>query len=413
MKKLFLILACSSLGIMGLNAQVQLVKEVEKDLAGATDYPALREKLKPAFENEESKNDAYTWFVAAKIEMQNYDDMYKVRIVNPAGADISKMGAALLDGYDYMKKALPLDSVPEKDKKTGEIKLDKKTGQPKIKAKYSGKIVNIMAENYNALNMIVGDLHNGKEYKNAVRAYELCASLPFEPYMKGKMSQPADTIVGELRFYQGVALWQDDNPGDAIGAFAQARKLGYTKKEAYDYPLNCAAQVRDEKMIAEIAKEALPVYGKQDSQYVRILINAYLNEKNYDEANKILDQAINDDPQNAEFVNLKGNLVENQSSIEEALPYFKQAVDLDPTYSKAYFDLGRYYFNKAIKVRDENVDLIGDALVAMVNPLYEQALPYLEKAYELDKENLDAKNALRSIYYQLGNEEKLNAIENQ
>ena len=51
MKKLFLILACSSLGIMGLNAQVQLVKEVEKDLAGATDYPALREKLKPAFEN--------------------------------------------------------------------------------------------------------------------------------------------------------------------------------------------------------------------------------------------------------------------------------------------------------------------------------------------------------------------------
>ena len=103
----------------------------------------------------------------------------------------------------------------------------------------------------------------------------------------------------------------------------------------------------------------------------------------------------------------------NQSSIEEALPYFKQAVDLDPTYSKAYFDLGRYYFNKAIKVRDENVDLIGDALDAKVNPLYEQALPYLEKAYELDKENLDAKNALRSIYYQLGNEEKLNAIENQ
>ena len=86
---------------------------------------------------------------------------------------------------------------------------------------------------------------------------------------------------------------------------------------------------------------------------------------------------------------------------------------MDPTYSKAYFDLGRYYFNKAIKVRDENVDLIGDALDAKVNPLYEQALPYLEKAYELDKENLDAKNALRSIYYQLGNEEKLNAIENQ
>ena len=398
---------------MGLNAQTQLVKDVEKDLAGSTDYAAMREKLKPAFENEESKNDAYTWFVAAKIELKCYDDLYKVRVINPAGVDVAVMGAALLDGYDYLKKALPFDSVPEFDKKTGEPKIDKKTGLQKIKTKYSGKIVSDMAENYNPLNMIVGDLHNGKEYKNAVRAYELCSTLPFESYMKGKLQQPADTIIGELRFYQGVALWQDDNPKDAIGVFELARKLGYTKKEAYDYPLSCAAQIRDEQTIAAIAKEALPVYGKQDSQYIRILINSYLNEKNYAEANKILDQAINDDPQNAEFVNLKGNLVENQVSIDEALPYFKQAVELDPTFARAYYDLGRYYFNKAVKVRDENIDLTGEALDAKVNPFYEQALPYLEKAYELDPEYLDAKNALRSIYYQLGNEAKLNAIENQ
>lgn len=413
MKKLFLILAFTSFSLMSMNAQLQLVSEVEKDIEGSNDYAALREKLKPAFSNEESMKDAYTWFVAAKIELKCYDDMYKVRVINPEGVDVATMGAALLDGYDYMKKALSLDTVPELDKKTGQVKLDKKTGAPKMKTKYSGKMVSQMAENYNPLNMIVGDLHNGKEYKNAVRAYELCTTLPFEPYMKGKLVQPADTIIGELRFYQGVAMWQDDNPKDAIGLFETARKLGYTKKEAFDYPLSCAAQVRDENAIVAIAKEAMPLYGKQDSQYVRILINAYLNEKNYEEANHILDKAIADDPQNAEFVNLKGNLVENQVSMEEALPYFKQAVDLDPTYSKAYFDLGRYYFNKAIKVRDEKVDLTGDALDALVNPLYEQALPYLEKAYELDKENIDAKNALRNIYYQLGNEEKLNAIENQ
>ena len=37
----------------------------------------------------------------------------------------------------------------------------------------------------------------------------------------------------------------------------------------------------------------------------------------------------------------------------------------------------------------------------------------LEKAYELDNTNQDVKNALRNIYYMLGNEYKLNAIENQ
>lgn len=410
MKKLFLMLACSSLCYIGMNAQEQLVKEVEKEVESASDFAALRAKLAPALVDDVSKNDAYTWYVAGKLEMKAFDELYKKKLIGQE-VDVKTMGSTLLSGIDYMIKALPLDSVPEVDKKTGEPKIDKKTGKPKIKAKYSGKIIGVLAESYTPIQMIVADLHNGKEYKSAIKAYDLCANLPFMPFMKDKMSQPADTIVGQYQFYKGVALWQDNNPKDAVGAFADARKHGYIAKEAFDYALNCANIVQDFETVAAIAKEALPVYGKQDDQYVRILINYNVNTQNYTEAEKILDQAINDDPQNAEFVNLKGILIENAKSIEEALPYFKQAVDLDPNSSKANFDLGRYYFNKAVKVRDERTDLNGEALSALTNPLYEQALPYLEKAYELDKENLDAKNALRNIYYQLGNEEKLNAIE--
>ena len=410
MKKLFLMLACSSLCYFGMNAQEQLVKEVEKEVDASNNYAALRTKLAPAFADETSKNDAYTWFVAAKLEMKEFDDLYKKKLIGQS-VDIKTMGNALLAGYDYMMKVLPLDSVPETDKKTGEVKIDKKTGLPKIKTRFSGKVVGMMAENYQSIQMIVADLHNGKEYKNAIKAYDLCATLPSKPYLCEKMSQPADTIVGEYLFYKGIALWQDENPKDAVGAFDEARKHGYVKKEAFDYALNCAQIVQDFDKIAEIAQEALPIHGKQDDQYVRILINYNVNTQKYDEAEKILDQAINEDPQNAEFVNLKGILIESSKSMEEALPYFQKAVDLDPNSSKANFDLGRYYFNKAIKLRDEKTDLTGDALSALTNPLYEQALPYLEKAYELDKDNLDAKNALRNIYYQLGNEEKLNAIE--
>jgi tetratricopeptide (TPR) repeat protein len=237
--------------------------------------------------------------------------------------------------------------------------------------------------------------------------------MPKEAYLVGKVPAIADTIAGELRFFQGIAMWQSGNPADAVGTFAQARKLGYTKKEAFDYALNCAAETKNEAAIVAIAEEAMPIYGKQDGQYVRILINAYLNAQNYEAANKILDEAIANDPTSAELVNLKGNLVENQSSIEEAFPYFEKAVQLDPTSSKAHFDLGRYYYNKAVKVRDERTDLAGEELAKLTDPLYQQALPFLEKAFELDKDNLDAKNALRSIYYQLGDEAKLNAIENQ
>ena len=409
MKKLFLMLACSSMCIMGMNAQEKLVKEVEKEI-GAAKYATLSEKLKPAFTDATSEKDAYTWFVAAKVEMNEFDELFKQKMIGK-NVDATILGKHLLAGIDYLKKVLPLDTVPEVDKKTGAPKVDKKTGLVKVKTRFSKNVVSMLAENYSPLNSIMSEIHNAKDYANAVKAYELFITLPFEPYMVGKIAAPADTILGEIRFYQGIALWQGENPKDAVGAFEKARKLGYLKKEVYDYALNCAAQSNNEPAIVKIAEEALPLYGKQDGQYVRILINGYLNNQNYVEANKIVDQAILDDPQSAELVNLKGNLVENQKSIEEAFPYFKKAVDLDPTSSKAQFDLGRYYFNKAVKIRDEKTDLTGDALAKLVNPLYEQALPYLEKAYELDKGNIDAKNALRSIYYQLNDEEKLNAIE--
>lgn len=409
MKKLFLMLACSSMCIMGMNAQEKLVKEVEKEI-GAAKYATLSEKLKPAFTDATSEKDAYTWFVAAKVEMNEFDELFKQKMIGKS-VDATVLGKHLLAGIDYLKKVLPLDTVPEVDKKTGAPKVDKKTGLVKVKTRFSKNVVSMLAENYSPLNSIMSEIHNAKDYANAVKAYELFITLPFEPYMEGKIAAPADTILGEIRFYQGIALWQGENPKDAVGAFEKARKLGYLKKEVFDYALNCAAQSNNEAAIVKIAEEALPLYGKQDGQYVRILINGYLNNQNYVEANKIVDQAILDDPQSAELVNLKGNLVENQKSIEEAFPYFKKAVDLDPTSSKAQFDLGRYYFNKAIKIRDEKTDLTGDALAKLVNPLYEQALPYLEKAYELDKGNIDAKNALRSIYYQLNDEEKLNAIE--
>ena len=415
MKKLFLTLACTTLCFSAINAQMDIVKKVDKGISASNpNYQVLREALKPALTDESSKNSSYTWFTAAKLELNEFDDLYKKSVINPASVDSKKMGIALLNGIGYLKAALPFDSVPELDKKTGQPKIDKKTGLPKIKAEYTDRIYKLLVENYMPLNNMASTLHQANDYENAAKCYDLCASLPFEPYLKGKIQEPADTIVGEIRFWQGVAYWQATKTKDALEAFKKAIKLGYTsKKEAFDYPLSCAVELKDNDEILNIAKAAIPFFGKQDTQYVGILINHYLYEKKFDLASQYLDQAISDNPQNAEFCNLKGNLLEQQVSIEEALPYFKKAVDLDPNNSKAQFDLGRYYYNKAVKIRDEKVELTGDALAKLINPLYEQALPYLEKSYELDKTNFDAKNALRSIYYQLGNEAKLNAIESQ
>lgn len=412
MKKFLLFLACSSLLASGAVAQEKLVDEVNKDISGySADFASALNKIKPALTNAETKDSPKTWFVAGKTAFKWYDDLLGKRQIKASSVNVKDMGNALLSGYDYMITALPLDSIVEKDK-NGAPKLDKK-GQPKIKTKYSKDILNILVGHYNDFSQVGNDFYDAKDWKNAYKAWDIFASMPNAEFLGNLKPAVQDTIIGQVRFFQGIAAWQAGDYQNALDAFAKARKKGYVKKEAYDYALTCAANMKNEDAIVAISREAYPVYGAQDGQYVRIIINSLMNNKNFDEANVFLDKAINDNPNNAELCNLKGLIIENQKSMEDALPFFKKAVDLDPNFAKGQFDLGRYYYNKAFKIIQDNPDLTGKALASKVNPLYEQALPYLEKAYNLDKENLDAKNALRTIYYKLGNEAKLNAIEKQ
>lgn len=64
---------------------------------------------------------------------------------------------------------------------------------------------------------------------------------------------------------------------------------------------SCYAGLNDNDGIIAIAKEAYPLYGKEDNQYISILINDLINKSKYEEANQMLDEAIAANPQNAEF----------------------------------------------------------------------------------------------------------------
>ncbi len=412
MKKISLFLVCSLIAL-GAVAQQNVVDAVNKDISGFTpDYKAAREKLKPALSNDQTKDDARTWFVAGKTEFGLYDNLLGKMQLKQDVNNI-EMGNALLDGYSYFLTALPLDSVAEKQK-DGSLKLDKK-GNPKIKTKYSKDILNLISGHFNDFQTVGNFFYDAKNFGKAYEAWDIYTSLPKAAFLGKQAPVLPDTIVGLMNFYKGIAAWQNEEPGKAVKAFADARKMGYTKKEAFDYAMSCYVNLKDNDAIVAIATEAFPLYGSQDPQYISIMINDLINKGNYAGANELLDKAISGDPQNAEFYNVKGTLYENQKDLDNAIIQYKKAIELNPEYPKGLFDVGRYYYNIAIAKRDEINELKGaayqKALNEVLNPLYRDALPYLEKAYQLDPSNVDAKNALKNIYYFLGDADKLNAIE--
>ncbi len=415
MKRKSILTLCAIVSL-GAFAQQATVKDVEKAIGGLNpDVNTLVDaanKIKSALTNAETKDDAKTWYVAGKANFAIYDKQQTAMMMKQP-IDTALMGGSVVEGYKYFMAALPLDSVKQLEK-DGSYKLEK-DGSIKVKTKYSKEIVNTLVTRHEDFNRAGGLLYDSKRYKEAAEAWGIYSSLPYSGLAERSKFVVADTVLGMTAYYQGIALWQAGDVNNAVGAFANARKLGYKHKEAYDYALSCAAQAKDNVAIVAIAEEAYKEFGGKDIQYLNVLINDKLSKEEFDDAETLINDALKVDANNAELLNLKGLIVENKGNEDAALDEFKKAIEIDNTLAQGYFNAGRIVMKKVVAqqkaMETMNRSDYAKAKEEILIPLLKEALPYMERAYQLDDTNANAKRILSNIYYQLGDEEALQALD--
>lgn len=403
MKKFSIVALALTVGIAA-SAQMSVVKDAERAVKGSNpDCAKVLNDLKPAFTNPETANEAITWYVAGKAGITAYDEAYKKSII---GQEIDKKfaGTALVDGIGYFIQALPLDSVPD--------------AKGKVKPKYSKDIVKQVSAHYNDLNTAGVWLWEVKDFNGAYDAWELYLNLPFNPVLgkNGPQALP-DSIRCEIAYNQALAAWQAEDLEKALNAFDRAMSLGYQKKNIYDYAISVAAQLHKNDRVYELSEKAYPIYGKEDSKYLQLMINGKIEEGKYDEALTMLQQAIQDDPENAQLYNVLGILQESQNQLDESIATYRKAVAIDPDLAQAQYNLGRQICNKAYALDDKASSLPQDEYNKVrfeeVNPLFKEASTYLERAYQLDPDNMhDALIYLRNVYYNIGDEENYQRVQN-
>ena len=276
----------------GVNAQQLLVDQAKKAITGLTmtvdSYNKAFSKLQPALTNDETRNRAETWALANRIKVELYDKYMDNRRVGKK-IDAKAMGHTLLDAYDYSLTALKLDTIHILDKK-GEPVIDKKTKRPKVRTKYSKDVVNRLVEHHDAFRIIGSELYNVKDWDGAYKAWDdycLMAARNDDP----RWYKP-DSLVAEVRYYQGIAAWQKTDTIDAIRLFSMARHGGYTPKEAYDYALVCLSGLGNDAEVVKLAWEAFLKFGTSDPQYIRILINDFISREDYSGANDLIEEAM-------------------------------------------------------------------------------------------------------------------------
>ncbi len=381
-------------GISG--AQQRLVNEVKKEISGLTltvdSYKNSLKKINKTLENDETKDKAEPWWVAGKIHYSIYDKMMNNKAAGEK-VNSTEAGLALLNGYDKFQIALLKDSVVVTDKK-GKPVLDKKTGKNKVKTKFSQDIMNRMTDHLVDYSAVAGDFYLDGDWDNAYRAWDIYCSLAKSAWAKKRKKVEPDSVVAYNRFFQGLAAYQGKNYDKAVEQLSSARSMGYKKKVLYDTWIDALMKQRDTIYLVSVAHEAHDMLGTKDPRYVRILINHYLKNKYYADANELLDEVIENDSTVADYYDLKGRLVEIEHGIDEAIPLYKKTIELNPEHAMGLFDLGNALYNKAIETNDHKS--------SEAKKLYAEALPYLEKAYKLMPMNESLKNILSRIYYVLG-----------
>ena len=394
------------------SGQQLLINQAKKSISGLSTtvntYEQAFNKFKPALTNDETRNRAETWALANRIKIEQFDKYMDNRRVGKK-IDIKAMGHTLLDAYDYSINALKLDTIHILDKK-GQPEIDKKTKRPKVRTKYSKEVVNRLVEHHDNYRTMGSELYNVKDWDGAYKAWDYYCQMAARNDDR-RWLKP-DSIIAEVRYYQGIAAWQKTDTIDAVRLFSIARHMGYNRKEAYDYALVCLSDLGNEQEVVKLAWEAYLKFGTSDPQYIRILINYYLGLLDYSGANGLIDEAMEANPNDDELLNLKGLVVETYHDIYEAFPYYQRCIELNDSNASGLFNVGRFFYNKAMETR-QNSNLYGKKLADLVNPIYREALPYLEKSYEINPHNPDVVNALRDIYYKLGEADKLQAIESR
>jgi tetratricopeptide (TPR) repeat protein len=370
MKKMIL-LAAAIMMAFGASAQLSLVKDLAKK-AASSDPQALAEvleKIEPAFSNPESANDVLTWYTAGKAAFGLYDAMFGMKSLGQP-VDDNMMNQVLSAGYEFYLSALPLDTIVEVDKKTGLPKLNS-DGTKKVKTKYSKDIVGVLTAH-------MGDIANAgniylqnSDWKNAADAFGSYADLASSDFAIKNGCAAADSTLSQVRFFQGYSQYQEKMFAEAYENFTKARKLGYVENNIVDFQTSALAN----------------------------MVQGMLDKNEYEKANAFIDNALKTDPMNGTLHDIKGFTTELIDGVDAALPFYRKAVEVDPNYANAYFDVGRCLYLQAQKIIDDNPNATNKDLVPRIKPIYDEAIPFLEKATQLNPDDNKAKNVLDDILY--------------
>ena len=382
-------------------AQKKAVKEAQSIVKGtAPNFDEARTLIKGAMENPETKDMAETWYAAGFIEDQQFSNERTKQILGQQPNE-QVMYSALGSTLPYFLKSYELDQLPNE--------------KGKVKPKFTKKIKDILSTNH--VYYINGGAYyfDQKDYQKAYDFFQQYLQISDLPMFQGEKVAERDSNFMTVQFYAAVAATQLNNRPLAIAALERAKGTDFRANDVYQYLCYEYEQAKDSVNLEKTLKEGMEKFP-EEKYYLLSLINNYIYSNRNEQAIEYLNTAISKEPNNAQLYDVMGRVYETGvKDAAKAEEYFKKALDLDPENADILSNLGRVYYNQAVNKQAE-ANSINDQQkyqeeLSKAKALFEQAMPYFEKAHQINPEARDVMTALRGIYYNLNMGDKFEGID--
>lgn len=247
---------------------------------------------------------------------------------------------------------------------------------------------------------------NGKIYDKALDYYNELLELNFDGSTVQYTAVNKET--GEEEIFESKDMRDIQVKTGEFEEPSEKKTPRLTGEIAKNVSLIYIQQDKPEKALEAIqkAKEENP----GDISVLQAEADLYYNLGRIDKYDEVMKQVIKLDPENPSLYYNLGVAAEQLGDDESAKDYYKKAIELNPEMVNAYINLAALTLSKERDIV-EQMNKLGNSkadnkkyqeLNEKKKQYYRDALPYLEKASELDPENTSALQTRLNIYYQLG-----------
>lgn len=386
-----LAVACSA------SAQKQNLEQAAKMSGKPAQLADARALLQAAMQNEETMNDARTYYLAGKLEMDNFDALFKNMTIDPSSVNTDEMGQNLIDAFDYFVKALPLDSLPDE--------------KGKIKPKYSKDILSKLAGHHNDYANMGAKLWDSKKYyPQAYQAFMIFSEMPTMPFMgkSAPVTNPAD--IATFYFNAGLAAYFGNAVPQAADAFRKAQLAGYEGPEPYTYEIASwqAISQNDEsradeakQRVMETAKAAYEKFGLDEPLFINNLINTLVTDEQYDQALTLLGEAMTTHPDSPRLYGLRGFVYDRMGNDDASEADYRKAASL-PDVDFETLRSAAHKIARLGTLKWANIEGATEAQrTAIKNDYFQAALDIADKAANMNPNDDMLNNIIENIEYSL------------